>query len=175
MANKIPEFLNDMRAYLEGADSFIGVTNIELPELSSMTTEVTGIGLAGKLDAPVRGHFESMEVTFNWRTIEETGLSIIGGEAFALELYGDTQHFDGGVNEYGHEQVRVVIRGRAKSYKPGTMEAGKTADASNTLECHYIKFEVGGKTIVEIDKFGYKAVINGVDIMEAVRRNIGMS
>ena len=50
-----------------------------------------------------------------------------------------------------------------------------TADASNTLECHYIKFEVGGKTIVEIDKFGYKAVINGVDIMEAVRRNIGMS
>ena len=31
-----------------------------------------------------------------------------------------------------------------------------------------------GKTIVEIDKYNYKAIVNGVDFLAQVRKNIGM-
>ena len=50
-----------------------------------------------------------------------------------------------------------------------------TTDSSNTIEVHYIKIEVDGNMIVEIDKYGYKCIINGVDFMATIRRNIGMS
>lgn len=40
---------------------------------------------------------------------------------------------------------------------------------------HYYKVEYEGKTIVEIDKYNYKAIINGVDLMAQIRKNIGMN
>ena len=156
--NKVPEMVTDAKVYWEGADTMIGVANIDLPEMSSMTTSITGVGLAGEIDAPVKGHFQSMELTINWRTPHVT----------ALQMYG-------GKNEYDDDCLRIVARGRAKSYAPGTLETGNTTDSSNTIEVHYYKVEYEGKTIVEIDKYNYKAIVNGVDLMAQIRKNIGMN
>ena len=175
MPNKIPHMLNDMRIYLNGSDKFIGAKSIELPNFETMTATVAGIGLAGEIDAPVRGHFQSMETTIEWNTTESTGLSLIGGQPVALEAYGSNQNFDEGKNEYVDEQVRVAIRGTCKSYTTGTWQAGNTADASTVIEVHYIKVDVDGETVAEINKYGHKCVINGNDLMAAIRRNIGMS
>ena len=160
-ANKVPELISDMRVYQEGRDIFVGVTNVELPEIATQTTSITGIGMAGEIDAPVRGHFGSMEVTLNWRTPTQTATWLTGGGGVALEIYGNIQVFSQGP--------------RDKSYSLGSFEAGNTSDSSNTIEVHYLKIELDGTTVVEIDKFGYKCVINGVDLMAATRRNIGMN
>ena len=174
-ANKVPHFLNDMRVYLNGSDDFVGAKSIELPELSTMTSTVAGIGLAGEIDAPVRGHFQGMEATIEWNTTEKTGLSLIGGDAIALEAYGSNQNFEHGKNAYSDEKVRVVMRGTCKSYSEGTWQAGNSADASTVIEVHYLKVEVDNVEICEIDKYGYKCVINGRALMANIRRNIGMS
>lgn len=50
--NKIPEVINDMRAYIDGADDLIGVNEVELPDLKSLTEDIEGIGVAGKIEAP---------------------------------------------------------------------------------------------------------------------------
>ena len=47
-------------------------------------------------------------------------------------------------------------------------------ESKTTVECHYIKISIGDSELCEIDKFGYKAVVGGVDFLEQVRRNIGM-
>ena len=66
------------------------------------------------------------------------------------------------------------MRGRIKSHKPGSLEAGSTSDAETVIEVHYVKEEMSGKTLAEIDKYGYKCVINGNDIMAPIRANLGM-
>lgn len=172
--NAIPEVLNDMRVYLDGADEFIGAVDIELPELASLTSTISGIGLAGEIDAPVRGHFGSMEATITYRVTEGTGAKHVGGEAISIDAYGDNQVFDAGSNSYCDVQVRCVMRGRVKSYSPGKWQAGNSADASTKIEVHYIKLEFDGEEICEIDKFGYKCRLNGTDLLETVRKNIGM-
>ncbi len=174
--NKVPETINDMRAYIDGGknEDMIGVKEVELPEFSSMTTEVTGIGLAGKVDAPVHGHFEGMETKLTWQLPTKTAATLVGGKTISLELYADKQYFDSGSDAYVHEQYRVAVRGRIKSHKPGSIKAGEPTDSETVIETHYIKIDIGGSTVCEVDKYGYKCVVNGTDYLEAVRRNIGM-
>lgn len=69
----------------------------------------------------------------------------------------------------------MVVRGCAKSYSGGNLEAGNTSGSSTTIEVHYLKLEYGGETLAEIDKYGYKAIIGGVDILAPIRKNIGMN
>lgn len=47
-------------------------------------------------------------------------------------------------------------------------------ESKTTIECHYIKISIGDSELCEIDKFGFKSVVGGVDLLEQVRRNIGM-
>ena len=174
-ANKIPEVINDMRVYMGGSSNdMIGAKEVELPEFSSLTAEVTGIGLAGKLDAPVEGHFDGMETKLTWQLPTKTASTLIGGKTVSLEMYADKQNFDSGSNTYVHEQYRVALRGRVKSHKPGTIKAGEATDSETVIEVHYIKIDIDGQTVCEVDKFGYKCVIDGVDLLEQVRKNIGM-
>ena len=173
--NKVPEMLQETRVYWDGEDNMVGIANVDLPELSSSTTSITGVGLAGEVDAPVRGHFGSLELTLNWRTPHTSGLRIVGGKPVSLQIYGSIQNFDSGANDYVEDQIIVTVRGRAKSYAPGTFEAMNTTDSSNTIEVHYLKVEMAGETVVEIDKYGHKSVVDGVDFMAKIRQNIGMS
>lgn len=172
--NKIPEMVTDAKVYEEGADNMIGVANIDMPEFSNMTTSIKGVGLAGEIDAPVKGHFQSLEMKINWRTPHTTALLMSGGKPVKLEIWANIQNMDSGANEYDDDCLRIVAHGRAKSYATGTLETGNTSDSSNTIELHYIKVEYEGVPIVEIDKYNYKCIVDGVDLLARVRRNIGM-
>ena len=173
--NKIPELLNDYRVYEEGKDNFVGATNVEIAGLSTKTVDISGIGLAGEISAPVVGHFESIEVTINWRVPTQRAITITGGAAIALEIYGDIQGWDSGDSKYVHQQLKVTVRGRGKNYEGGTIEPMNTMDSSNTIEVHYLKYELDGKEILLIDKYNYIFKVNGVDQMATIRKNIGMN
>ena len=171
----IPEVINDMRCYIDGNDDCQSATSVEQPDLSSMTTDVKGIGVAGIISAPIHGHYESLEVKVNWQVPTKTATRYHGGKPIRLEAYSDVQGFDSGAEEYTHDRYRMVVRGRVKSYSPGSLEAGNTSGSSTTIEAHYYKLEYGGETLVEIDKYGYKAIIGGKDLLAEVRKNIGMN
>lgn len=174
--NKIPEVLNDFRVYNEGEiNRDLGVADIELPALENMTQSISGVGMAGEVDAPVLGHYSSMETTINWRTPTETAIKMSGGGAVALEAMGAIQNWDSSENKYRIDSYRAVIRGRAKSYTQGNFEAGNTTDSSNVIETTYLKIEINGAVVREIDKYGYKDINNGVDNLADIRAAIGMN
>ena len=66
--------------------------------------------------------------------------------------------------------MRVVERGRFKSFKPGNLELGKTMDSSITHEILYIMIEIDGKTVLEYDKLNSVFTVNGKDLLEEVKR-----
>lgn len=173
--NKIPEMLNDFRVYNEGETNDLGVADIELPSLENMTQSISGVGMAGEVDAPVLGHYASMETKINWRTPTPHAVKMSGGGGVSLEACGAIQNWDSGANEYKIDSYRVVIRGRSKSYEQGTFESGNTTGSANTIETTYLKIDINGSTVREIDKYGYKDINNGTDNLSAVRSAIGMS
>ena len=174
-ANKVPEAITAWRVYSNGKDDWIGAKSIEIGGLSTKTVDVSGIGLMGEVSAPIEGQFESIETTINWNVPTEKSLELIGGSAASLECYADIQFWDASKSEHEHQQLKITIKGRCKNYEGGTIEAMNTTDASTTIETTYLKYELGGKEKLEIDKYNSVFKINGVDKQSTIRKNIGIN
>lgn len=171
--NPIPEKLINYRVYLEGRD-LLGVADAQLPDLEPLTETVKGAGIAGEVESPVIGHFGSMTLTLNWRTIEKNVMVLSQPKSHALDLRGSQQVYDAGAGEYKTVPVRVVVRAMPKKTGMGKFEPGATTDTSNEFEVTYIKIFVSGRRELEIDKYNYICYISGKDFLAAVRSDLGL-
>ena len=68
MANIVPEGMINFKVYREGGD-MLGIAEGTIPNLEAMTHEVKGAGLAGTIDSPVLGHYNSITLSLTWRSI----------------------------------------------------------------------------------------------------------
>ncbi len=70
---------------------------------------------------------------------------------------------------YCFKGLRVVVIGSVKNFDPGTVKKGDAMGASVTLELTYIKIEVDGQTMVEIDKVNGQYVANNQDMLAGIK------
>ena len=170
----VPEKLINFRVYQNG-DDLIGIADVTLPTLDSMTETVKGAGIAGEIDSPVLGHYSSMELELNWRTIEDTSVILASPQGVQLDLRGAQQIYDSSAAAYVVVPVKVVVSGVPKSTELGKLDVGTTSDTKNTIEVNYIKVTIDGSEVLEVDKFNYICSIGGTDYLTAVRTALGLS
>ena len=72
----------------------------------------------------------------------------------------------GGVDYVG---MRVIVRGKCKSFTGGTVKQGAAMSSSVKLELTYIRIDLDGKCKVELDKLNSIFKLNGVDILAKAR------
>ena len=172
--NNVPELLRNFRVYEDGNDDMIGLADVELPTFEAPTEDIKGPGLAGTIAAPVLGHFNSMETKLNWRTILRKNVSLAAPKAHHLDIRGDQQMYDPKAGEYKTCAIRAVIVGVPKNTELGKFDMGTTTGTANTFEVNYIKVSVDRKTVLEIDKYNYICVIDGVDYLSESREALGL-
>lgn len=173
-ANIIPERLINFRVWNENKD-YIGVANVGLPSIEAMTDTVSGAGIAGEVDSPVLGHFGSLELTLNWRTIEEGALVLAQQKAHQLDIRGSQQVFDATSGKYSTVPIRLVTRLVPKGISIGSLEPGATTDTESTFEVLYMKLFVNNKEMVEIDKYNSVAKFGENDVLASVRADLGLN
>lgn len=173
MNKVVPEKLISFRAYNKGND-LLGITDIELPSIKYMTESIKGAGIAGEIDSPTMGHFASMEVTVNWRTIMKANSSISGTKSEHFDFRGAQQVYDAVNKKYKAVPVKCIIEGVCKEVKLGKFDVGASTGSSNTIEVSYIKLVVDDEVIFEIDKYNYIANIGGIDYLTDVRKALGL-
>lgn len=171
--NQIPEKLTHYMAYRDGTE-FLGTTDVELPELAALTDTLKGAGIAGEIDSPVIGHFGSMETKLNFRTLAKQNISLMAFKTHALDFRGSQQIYDAGTGAYIKQRIKVSMRVIPKSYTAGKLEVGAQTGTANGLETVYMKIEIDGKRVLEVDKLNFICFIDGADYLEEVRANIGM-
>ena len=169
----VPEKLINFRVYNEGDDQ-LGVADVTLPSFEAMTETIKGAGLAGEIDSPVLGHFGSMELQLNWRTLYQNNLKFIAQKSFNFDLRGANQVKDSESGNYIVQSVKAVIRCVPKNSETGKLDVGTTSDTTNTFEVDYIKISIDGEDIVELDKYNYICKIDGVDYLSEVREALGL-
>ena len=147
----------------------IGVgSSLDLPEINMKSSTIDGAGIGGEIDSPTIGQFESMEQEINFNTLYSSAMQMLSPlSSVNLTIRGAQQVYDknGG---YSFKGVRVVEKGRVKKFKPGKLEKGEAMDASVTIELTYIKIEVDGEVLVEIDKLNPKYYVMGVDMLAGI-------
>lgn len=171
--NQIPEKLINYRIFEDGVD-MIGIADVQLPSIEYMTETVKGAGIAGEVDSPTLGHFSSMGVTLNWRTVEKHLARLATPRAHMLDCRGAQQRFNNSTGELDVVPVRLIIRALPKKSDIGKFDAGATTDSTTEMEAIYIKLTVDSETVLEIDKYNYICNIGGIDFLEKVRRALGL-
>jgi len=173
MSNPVPEKLINFRVYRDGED-LLGAADVELPSLESMTDTVSGAGVAGEVDTPILGHYGSMSLTLNWRTVTRNTTILAQPQAHQLDLRGAMQVYDASNGVYKTVPLKVVCKAVPKNTGLGSLQAGSSQENSSEFEVNYLKVSVDGEERIEIDKYNFKCVIEGTDYLEGVRENLGL-
>ena len=170
--NVIPEQLTGV-AHFSSNNELLGIGELTLPNIQFMTENISGAGIAGEYDNPVLGLTQSMEATYNFRDITKQQLQLLRRKALDLTSYANLQCYDAGTGEYKDSQIKVTTRAKVKSSNLGVFNTGNTGGISVVVEVIYMKIEIDGEKVLEIDKLNYIYFVDGGDWLAAVRKNIG--
>ena len=173
MANIVPEGMINFKVYRNSID-MLGIAEGTLPNLEAMTHEVKGAGLAGVVDSPVLGHYNSITLSLTWRRITGDIMVLNTQQTHDLDLYHSLKGMNAGLGQYTTEQLHIYCKAIPKTLTTGNLVVGDVMGTHMEFELPYIKVSLGGKTRIEIDKYNYICKIDGVDYLAGVRSDLGM-
>lgn len=166
----VPEVINNFNLYNTG-NILVGVTGaVTLPDLNAITEEISGAGILGTYETTMPGFYSSLEQEIAFRALHEDMFSLMNpGELVDLTMRASEQSTVKSTGALDYRGMRVVERGRFKSFTPGKLELGKQMEAKLVMETLYIMIEIEGKTMLEYDKLNAVFVVDGKDLLEKVR------
>lgn len=167
--NFVPEKINDANSYVDG-NIMIGVAaSVTLPTVKMKSSTTSGMGIAGEIDSPTIGQFESMEQEVQFNTLYSSCAEMLSPlKTVNLTFRAAQQVYDknGG---YTFKGLRVVEMGRVKSFEPGKIEKGESMEAKVTIELTYLLVENDGKKLMEIDKLNGVYIVDDTDMLADIR------
>lgn len=169
---KVEETIISCAVY-EDSTEYMGVAEVQLPELSRITQEVSGAGINGTYNAPVAGNFEAMSMTMNFRTPTRGQVSLFENRVHMLDLRVAQQQRDPATGKVSSVAVKHVVGATPVKLAPGKVAPASTADASGEYAVTYYAMFIDGEKVIEIDLLNFICIINGVDELAEVRKALG--
>jgi P2 family phage contractile tail tube protein len=169
---KMPESNVVFEAYEDG-NNFLGLTQATLPNITFLTQQINGAGIAGNVDAVVQGMMEAMELTLNFRSPTEAAVALATPQTHHIDLRVAAQFWDTVDAQIGIEADKYVFVVRPKSMNPGNIQPATAADTSSTYSVYTYMGYKDGEKIWEIDPMNYICTIKGVDYFADVRKALG--
>jgi P2 family phage contractile tail tube protein len=167
----MPRKLKGYNIFLNGT-SFVGETKeIQLPKLSRKMEDWQGGGMSGPI--PIDYGQEAIQLEWTCGGFMED----------VLKQYGITTHdgvqlrFAGGYqreDSKAYDAVEIVVRGRHKEIDMGTAKTKEDSDFKVTTAASYYKLSINGQDLIEMDFINMVERINGVDLLAALRKAIGL-
>lgn len=173
MALTISKILN-ANVYINGADHLGRVSEAKLPELLAATSEHKGLGMIGVIELPAG--LQVMTMTLKWAGFYADA-AVLAANPFkthALQFRASQETY-GADGRVGEVPLIVSVRGRWKKFQLGTLKPQEAAEWEDELTCDYVKVELGGRELVEVDVLNNIWRVDGVDLLVALRANLGGS
>ena len=169
----IPEVISGYNAYNgDSGDQLIGVTGeVTLANLTAMTAEISGAGIAGTYQAPVAGYFQDISQDVPFRAVYPQVVELADQtKPCRINIRGMMQVVDRSTGVRDRVPFRYVVGGAVTALNPGSMQLGNPMGSTITISATYVMLEVGGTKMFEIDKLNNICVLNGEDILEEVKK-----
>jgi len=169
----LPKKLKLMNLYNEG-NSYLGQTGeVTLPKLGRKFENWRGGGMNGNVKVDMGLSDDAIEMTWKLGGIDPLILKQFGAQtigALGLRYAGSYQKDDSSEET----AVEIVIRGRHEEIDFGNAKAGDDTETTIKTIWSYYKLTIDGEVVIEIDIPGCKEIVNGVDLLEKHRQNIGL-
>ena len=172
--NEMVGQIGNYRCYYGDGNAFLGMVDIEFPELKNLESEISGAGISGKISWSTVGHYDSLELNLNFRNITDDVAILTEQHAMDLSFYGAQQVYNYRDAKTIQRRVKIDVRGFVKNTPLGSFKISELTETKVTLELIFIKVEIDNKEEFYIDKLNMIARIHGVDYLSDTREAIGM-
>lgn len=166
---EIPTKITDFNVYADGNLLVGSGDEFKLPELSAITSEISGAGIAGTIEDPTPGYFGSLEVELKFRTISQEAAELAAQRSHTLTVRAAQTKHNPADGTNTHEGIKVVMRGVTKSFDLGKFKAGEPSETTIKKEISYIKVTRGNDLLLELDKFNHIYQVGKTDYMKDIR------
>ena len=160
-------------AVYEDATEFYGMAEATLPEISQITEEVKGAGIAGAFNGAFVGHIEAMTLTLNFRSVTADAIKLAEPRNHQLDLRAAQQYWDNSACKFIQQAVKHVQMVTPTQFAPGKLAPAASAEASGEYAATYFATYIDGKKVLEIDIINFIYYINGTDYLADVRKALG--
>jgi P2 family phage contractile tail tube protein len=170
----LPRKLKYLNLFNDGLSYMGVVSSVTLPKLTRKLENYRGGGMNGA--APVDMGLDDDALSIEWTIggLPDDQLwaqyAASSSTAVPLRFCGSYQRDDTGEIT----AVEIVLRGRHKEFDFGDQKQGEDTETKISTQCTYFKLTVDGKERIEVDTVNMIERVNGVDMLEQHRRNIGL-
>lgn len=169
---KIDETVIGFAVY-EDATEYLGLSEVALPEISSVTEEISGAGIGGKIESVILGAIEAMTTTLNFRTVTKNAIRLHEPREHVIDLRVAQQEKDTVKGTTNVVSVKHILVLTPKKLNPGKVVTAGAAEVSGEYATSYYATYINGKRMLEIDPLNYVYYVNGKDYLEPVRKALG--
>lgn len=165
--------ITNANLYMNGA-SFLGkAEEVMLPDAAHKMVEHKALGMVGTLE--LFAGLEKMEASIKWNSFYSDVLKLAANPTKAVDLQvraNVEKYTNGGLSE----EVPAVcyIKGAFKNVPSGSFKQHDNVEASSKMTVWYVKLEINGVAIYEIDVMSNVYKVDGVDILANYRQNLGI-
>lgn len=165
MANK-PQVITGVNVFVDGMGHLGTAKKATLPKVSMQTFEDSSGGVTREV---LKGVLEKLESEF---TLSEYSPVVYAALA-AQGLLGVSVIYKANILQNGENKALVaVIKGNIKEIDDGEIETGKEVERKVSLAVNFYALEINGTQGVMIDADNMIYMVDGVDLLSAMRQNL---
>ena len=166
--------ISNANVYLSGASLLGKVSEAMMPDISLKQLDHAPLGQHGVTSLPVG--FDKMEMTLKWTSFYQDVLVNVANGYTGLDgqVRASQETYDGQSSRSAEESFVYFFRGRPINLPTGSFKQHENAEGETKVALDYLKLEIAGATIYEIDVLNNIYEVNGVDLLATWRANLGV-
>lgn len=164
--------LYNANVYVDG-NSFLGkAEEITMPDITPMMADHKALGMVGMMELPTG--WEKMSATIKWNSFYADVMrkAFNPYKAVQLQLRGSLESWQS-VGRVGEQPYVVFLTATFKKAPTGSFKQQENAEFESELNVLYVRVEVAGVPVVEFDPMANIYKVDGVDILQNYRNNLG--
>lgn len=165
--------VQDANIYVNGTSTHGQASEVSLPDITFNKGEYNALGLVGT--PKFFNGIDAMEATIKWNYPEEAIQIALANPRKSVDLMVRSNkaiYRDGDLDD--EQPVVVYLRGTSSKHPTGSFKAKEDTELETTLDITYIKQEVAGREIIEVDVLNNIFRINGEDQLKVYKQNLGI-
>jgi len=160
-------------AIYEDGTEYLGMASVGMPTLSNLVQSINGAGIAGNVEAIIKGHVDTMTLTLNFRTTTPASVRLSEVRRHTIDLRVAQQNedpVDNDITAQPEKHVMVVI---PKTHNVGSIAPASPSNGTGEYAVRYWATWINGQKVREIDPMNFIYVVDGVDYLADVRKALG--
>ena len=161
--------------YVDGTTSLLGqLSEVKLPDIALATSEHKGLGMFGTVELP--SGIGALVMALKWSGFYADAKKL-GANPFKsrrIQIRANHETYDEG-GRIAEVALVITVAGSWKKAGGDTFKGQEASDTDDEVTCTYLKCELDGVELYEIDVINNIYKVDGEDLLENMRKNLGES